>query len=289
MKDRKTEIIRTAWILVGALLYTAGLIVFVNPMHLYSGGAMGVSQLTRTLLADKAGIDFGTLDISGIIYYVLNVPLFVIAYRKLSKQFFFKTLFAVSLVTLLLAVIPSPEPFIENKLTGCIIGGMTVGAGVGIMLRAGGSGGGLDIVGMYFAKHKRNMSVGRVSLCINIFIYILSAILFDVETAVYSVIMSAVTAIMLDRVHYQNIMMQAVIITKVDGLAAHIMENTHRGVTEWTGDGAYTNEGVHILLTVISKYEMTAVKRVIHEYDPHAFVSYTHIEALDGNFKKRLT
>ncbi len=289
MKDKKIEIIRFAWVLVGALLYVAGLVVFVNPMHLYSGGAMGISQLIRTLLVEKAGLDLGSVDISGIFYYVINIPLFVIAYRKLSKQFFFKTLFSVTIVTLILAVIPSPEPFVENKLTGCIIGGMMVGAGVGIMLRAGGSGGGLDIVGMYLAKHRRNLSVGKVSLSINIVIYLLCAILFDVETAVYSVILSATTAIMLDRVHYQNIMMQAVIITKVDGLATHIMENTHRGVTEWSGDGAYTNEGVHILLTVISKYEMTTVKRVIHEYDPHAFVSYTHIEALDGNFKKRLT
>lgn len=288
MKKKKEEILKYLMIIAGALLYTAGLNFFVTPMRLYSGGVMGISQLLRTLFVDKLGLSIGSFDLSGIIYYVFNIPLFIMAYKKLSKPFFFKTLLSVSVIMIAMALVPIPEPLVENKLTGCIIGGMAVGTGIGMMLRSGGSGGGFDIVGTYVAKHYQNMSVGKVALIVNVVIYVVCAILFDVETAIYSVILSAVNTITLDRVHYQNIMMQTLIITKTEDLAEHIMEKTHRGVTEWTGDGAYTNEGVHILITVVSKYEMIMVKRVVHEYDSHAFVTYTQLSSLDGNFQKRL-
>lgn len=288
MDDRKPGMVRYLTIAGGALLYTLGLNLFVTPMHLYSGGAMGIAQIIRTLLVEKAGVTLGNVDLSGIIYYILNIPLMILAFKGLNKSFFFKTLLAITVTTVAMSLIPIPAPIVADKLTGCIIGGMTVGAGIGIMLMSGGSGGGLDILWTYLAGKGSNRSVGRFGLCCNIMIYAVCAILFNVETAVYSVILSAVSSITLDRVHFQNIMMQMTIVTKVEGVAKHIMDKTRHGVTEWDGNGAYTNQGVHVLLTVVSKYEVSKVRRVVRECDPHAFISYNRIDGLDGNFKKRL-
>lgn len=288
MNKKKEELIKYLFVILGTVVYTLGLNLFVTPMHLYSGGVMGISQILRTVFTDKLGIRLGDADIAGIIYYIFNVPLLIMAYKKLSKQFFFKTIISVTFMMIIMALIPVPEPIVSDMLTGCIIGGMACGAGIGMVLIAGGSGGGFDIVATYLAKNHQNLSVGKVSLFVNIIIYVICAILFNVETAIYSVIMSAVSNITIDRVHYQNIMIQAMIITKVDGLDNHVMEKTGRGITEVKGEGAYTGDDVHILITVISKYEMNIVRKIVQEYDPHAFVSYTKLSGLEGNFKKRL-
>lgn len=276
--------------LLGAAVYTSGVILFVNALNLFSGGAMGLSQLIRTLLEDKLGLNIlGGVDISGIIYYLINIPLLVIAYRHLGKRLFLKTMIATATITILLSVVPPMKPLLGDRLTGCIVGGIITGTGNGIMLLGGGTGGGLDIVGMYLTKKYKNISVGRVSLTFNIILYLTCAIFFNVETAIYSIIVTAVSAITLDRIHYQNIMIQAMVFTKVEGISEQIMKELGRGVTEWNGDGAYTHESEHIFVSVISKYEVPRFRRVVKSIDPNAFVTYSQIYSVDGNFSKRLS
>ena len=89
---------------VGAFLYAAGINLFVVPAGLYSGGIMGVCQVIRTLLMEFLHMDFGTVDIAGIIYYILNIPIFVVAYRKLGKKFFVKTVITVTASTMILSL-----------------------------------------------------------------------------------------------------------------------------------------------------------------------------------------
>lgn len=290
MENRNEKIIKYLIVAGGAIIYTTGLNLFVTPLKLYSGGVMGISQLIRTLLVDRAGLNVGSFDLSGVIYYVLNLPLLFIAYEKISKSFFGKTLMSLTLIFLSMAVIPIPkEPLIDDMLTGCAIGGLTVGTGVGLMLWAGGSGAGFDILGMFLTKKFRNFSVGKVSLACNCLIYIACGFLFNFETAVYSVILTSVSSLTIDRIHYQNIMIQAMIFTKVDNVARPIMERLHRGVTEWTGDGAYTNDSVQVLVTVVSRYETSLLRRIVMEIDPHAFITYSRIQNVDGNFEKKLS
>lgn len=274
---------------LGAAMYTIALIFFVTPHGLYTGGLMGMAQLVRTFIErfSSATIPEG-LDLSGIIYYVVNIPLFIMAFREISRPFCIKTLIATTVTTLLLTVIPASSMILQDTLTSCIIGGMIAGAGAGFMLRNGGSGGGLDIVGMVMTKRYKDFSVGKVALVCNLILYVACAALFSIETAIYSIIYSAVSSVTLDRIHYQNIMIKAVIFTKVEGVAEPIMNVLGRGVTEWEGKGAYTGEKEHVLTSVISKYEMAQLRRLVKSVDPNAFISYSRIQSVDGNFIKRL-
>ena len=86
-------------------------------------------------------MDFGTVDIAGIIYYIVNVPIFIVAYRKLGKRFFVKTVITVTASTLILSLIP-PLTIVEDVMASCMVGGIVSGAGVGMILRMGSSGGG---------------------------------------------------------------------------------------------------------------------------------------------------
>ena len=86
---------RTLLAVAGAAIYALGTNLFIVPSGLYSSGIMGLCQVVRTLLVDYMGLPMGNVDIAGIIYYIINIPIFVIGYRKMGKKFLFKTLVCV--------------------------------------------------------------------------------------------------------------------------------------------------------------------------------------------------
>lgn len=276
--------------LFGALIYSAGISLFISPAGLYSGGVMGISQLLREYIVTTFKPEIAQkIDIAGIIYYIINIPLLFLAYFKLSKRFFLKTLLATTAITISMSVMKlDGMVLLDDTLASAIVGGIIAGVGCGFMFRAGGSGAGIDILAMYLAQKYRNMSVGKISVAVNFAIYGISAIVYTPAIAIYSIICAFLNAQAVDRVHHQNIMTQVFIVTKIDNLAKPIMEGIGRGVTEWSGDGAYTKEDVHILMTMVSKYELPTVRRIAKKYDEHAFIVYNSNTGIDGNFKKKL-
>lgn len=137
----------------GELICAVGVRLFIVPLNLYSGGLMGVCQLFRTLMQTYMDLDFGTGDIAGILYFALNVPILLFAYKTLGKHLVFKTLVCTLSYSLFYSVVPTPAvPIVDDYLTACLLGGILNGIGCGIALTCGGSGGGLDIVGLCLSK-----------------------------------------------------------------------------------------------------------------------------------------
>lgn len=280
---------RTLGSLLGALIYAVGINLFVVPAGLYTGGLMGICQVIRTVLARQFGMDFAGFDIAGIIYYVINIPIFIIAFTKIGKRFFFKTLVTVTAMTVFLSVIPV-FTVVEDAMASCMVGGILAGAGVGIVLRMGASSGGMDVVGVILTKWKKNFSVGMVNLMMNLVLYGACLFLFDVGIVVYSIIYSAVHSLAMDKLHTQNINVEAHVITKADTaeLEKAVLEELDRGITKWTSMGVYTNEQSHVLYILLSKYEVHRLKTIIHRYDPYAFMVVSEGVNVVGNFHKKL-
>lgn len=159
---------------------------------------------------------------------------------------------------------------------------------MGLTLRAGGSGGGLDVIGVYYTKRYPNFSVGRISITFNIFVYGACALLFNITTVVYSVIYTTFSYLICDRTHYQNIMVNMMIFTKANGIDKLIMEKLNRGVTCWKGNGVYTHEDTNILVTVASKYEAAFITKVAKKADCNVFIVVSEGASVVGNFEKRL-
>lgn len=275
----------------GVLICSLGLNLFVVPAGLYSGGLLGISQILRTLLVRFANLNLNGFDVSGIINLTLNIPLFFLAYRSISRGFFYRTLICVALQTICLTTIPIPStPLVEDTLTASLIGGIICGAGAGITLKGGGSGGGLDILGIYFTKKYQDFSVGRLALFANLIIYVACAVLFDITVVIYCVIYTAVTTLMMDKTHTQNINTQVMIFTKQHpkDITEYIIKDLERGVTCWEGRGGYTDKTTHIIFTVISKHELRFLKRKLHEIDPQAFLASKENVEIAGLFKKHL-
>lgn len=289
VQKAKKTFISMCGAIFGVFLFAFAYRVIIVPLHLYSGGFSGVAQIIQILLRDLFHIRLPSdFDFTGIFLSALNIPLFILAYRSISRQFFIMTLITVFIQSFFMSVIPAPrEPIIHDILTSCIIGGIISGLGVGITLKSGSSGGGTDIVGIYCAKKFPDFSVGKITILINGFIYIFSAFRNNLETAVYSAIFSIVAGVVMDKIHYQNIKTSALVITKNPNIGDCIIYNLNRGVTTWSGFGGYTKEPTYIHMTVISKNEVQLLKQLVENIDSNAFITFNDRLDVIGNFEKR--
>ena len=277
--------------ILGELIAAFSLNYFIVPLGLYSGGSMGVCQLIRTLLQIWGGLSFGDYDIAGILYFLSNIPILLYARGILGRKFVLKTVVCTMAFSLFYTVIPAPSTMVVNDpLTACLLGGILTGVGSGLVLTCGGSGGGLDVIGLCLSKKGSRFTVGRFSMTFNAFLYALCLILFTPETAIYSVIYNFASAMVVDKAHQQNISVQALIFTRAGEreLGRVIMDELGRGVTWWEGVGAYTGENVHVLCVCLSKYEIEELFHTVHEMDPHAFITLQEGVRIYGNFQKKL-
>ena len=260
------------WMLAGNVIFAFGVNVIITPMNLYNGGFTGMAQLLRLLFVNVFHMpEIPGVDIVGILYFLLNLPLLVISYKVVNKEFCITSVISITLCSVALGVIP------------------VAGTGAGMVLRAGSSQGGQDIIGVIVSVLNPNYSVGKISIMINIGIYIICLFLFNIEIVAYSLIYTTILAMSLDRVHIQNINMQVMIFTKKPGVEDVIMSELRRGVTNWNGTGAYTKEDSNVIVTIIAKYEITKLLMIVKEADPDAFVIVNEGAQIYGNFEKRLT
>ena len=276
----------------GQLILCCGINLFIVPMGLYNGGLLGVCQLIRTLLQDFGGLTFGQTDIAGILYFILNIPIILLAAKTLGRRLVIITLICTTSYSLFSSLIPIPvTPIIADRLTSCLLGGILTGLGSGITLTAGGSGGGLDVLGLCMSKRGSRFTVGKFSLSFNCFLYAIFLFLFEPEVTIYSVIYNYFTSMMVDRMHQQNVTIQALIFTHGDekAMSKFIMEKLVRGVTSWDGVGAYTGTDLHILCVCLSKYEIEDLHNAVHAIDPNAFITVQEGVRIYGNFLRKLS
>ena len=296
MKDMMYNSLHHRWLRLLAAMLGEGVValalnLFIVPLGLYSGGLMGFCQLIRTLLQEKMGLSFGGADIAGILYFISNIPILLLGWKTLGRMMTFKTIACTVSFSFFYSIIPSPSvPIVEDYLTSCLLGGILVGTASGIVLTCGGSGGGLDIVGLCLSKRGSRFTVGKVSLTFNFFLYAACLILFEPAVAIYSVIYNFFSAMVLDRMHQQNVNVQAMIFTKEDEkeLGRFIIEKLGRSVTYWEGTGAYSGKGLHVLVVCLSKFEIEELLHAVHDMDPHAFVTVQEGVRVYGNFVRRL-
>lgn len=276
--------------LLGSLLMASAINLFIVPQGLYAGGAYGFCQVIRTLLQTHAGLQL-PFDLAGVLYLLLNIPLFLLAFRALGRAFFIRAAIVTLSNSLFLTIIPSPAtPIIPDMLTSCVVGGILVGFSAGLVLTCGGSTGGLDILGLYLSKKKARFTVGRFSISVNAALYTLCLILFNATTAIYSAIYMVMSNLFLDRLHRQNVTVQLLIFTKKKDpqLPRYIMEQLERGVTSWTARGGWTGDEVQVLCVCLSKYEIDTLRQVLQQVDPDAFYIMQEGVAIGGHFERHL-
>lgn len=276
--------------ILGTFINAFGVNYFIVPMGLFSGGILGVSQLLRTLIATRVALPAG-VDIQGVLYLLLNLPLILLAWRALGRVFVVRTLICTLSSSFFYSILTAPAtPILEERLACCLVGGIIGGFGLGLTLTSGCSSGGLDILGLWLTKRGSHFTVGRFSVSFNAVLYSVCAIVFDLPTALYSVIYNVISSLMVDRAHQQGITVQLMIFTRNEDpeMPQHIMRELNRGVTYWEGMGAYTGKPIRVMCVAVSKFEVEDLRRIVIELDPHAFFIVQEGVRIEGNFVRKI-
>lgn len=273
--------------MAGGTIFALTVNVLLAPLNLYNGGFTGVAQLLRDFMINVLHINM-PFDIAGILNLVLNVPVFIFAYTRMSKKFVLYSLIAVVSQTVAMSLIPIPSKPLFNDVFITILVASVVGAfGCSLNFKGKGSGGGLDIIGIYQSQHKKS-SVGKLYLVVNSMIYLFCFAFYEVQTALYSIVYSTIFAQALDKFHHHNLEVSVMVFTKNKEVKYMVNSKIRRGATYWEGYGSFTNTEMEIFVTIVSQAEVKTLKKMIHEMDPQAFIAITENLKVSGGFEKRL-
>ena len=275
-------------LVLGSVLLTVGIWLFVTPNHINFGGMIGLSQLIEYAIKHLLPVPSG-INLLGIINFTLNIPLFIMAYTIMNRDFCIKTLVSLAIQTVLLSVLPAVNaPVVEDMILNVVFGAMICGIGVGLALSGSGCCGGMDIATVCLVKKKPDFKTGQVSIYFNIVLFGICLFVYDVKTIMYSAVFVGILYTVADHFHYQNINVTALIFTKEPMVKQRILKEMGRGVTCWKGEGAYTSTDCEVLFVALNAYEESQIEQIIHETDPHAFVTYQSGAKVHGGFEKRL-
>ena len=277
----KESLYQYAVITLGALVLALGQLVFIKPLHIPLGGVSGVALVVNYLW--KLPI--------GLVSIVLNLPLFVLGWRTMGREFFYKTVYATVVNSIFLDILdPILPAFPVEMLLAALYGGIVMGAGYGLLFRAGGTSGGIDIVSKWL-NGKKDIPVGTTNFIINIFVIIGSAAIYgNPDSALYALVTSYVSSVVIDKMVYgMDAQKSALIITRKPGeVSRGIMEQLHRGVTAMEGVGMYTGDKRTVLLCAVRRHETGTLKRIILQEDAHAFMLISNTNEVFGTNFKRL-
>jgi len=269
------KIARLIVIILGSLLLAAAYNIFVLPFHLLSGGVTGVAMIIAVL----AKLNTGWLILA------LNVPVFVLGFVKLGRRFVVKSALSVALTSVAMQWIPQ-RPVTDDPILASVFGGVLVGVAVGVVLRAGGSTGGFDILGMVFAQRKE-FPLGELTFFMNAVVVSVAGFIIDWERALYTLVTMFATSKVIDVIHTRHVKLTLMIVTKRgDMMRQRLVDAFFRGATVLDVEGAYTRKKRKMLIMVITRVELEDVKQLVREVDPHAFVNITETVEIMGRFHK---
>jgi len=269
------------FILVGCLLTAMGLDMFLVPNKIAAGGVSGIATIVHYVAHLPVGI----------VMLVINVPLFLAGTKKLGMRVGLRSLFgtfALSLfIDFLAPVLPVPT---TDPLLASIYGGIIVGIGIGMVFRNKGTTGGTDLAAAIINKYMK-MSVGVVLFVVDASVILAAGVVFkSAELALYALLTVFLTARVIDIVQEGFGYAKAAIIIsqKPEEVAQSIMQKMDRGATALHGRGLYTGVERDVILSVVTRAEISNLKELVHTIDPQAFVILTDVhEVMGEGFRRR--
>ncbi len=267
---------KIALVVIGSMLLAASINYFISPVGLYTGGLSGVALIIETLSDGK--INFSISN------FVLNFPLLLLSWFKLGKRFTFYTIISVVTLSVGAGLLPEIPLISDDLLLMSLFGGIIAGVGTVLTLKAGGSCAGVDIIALYMSE-RSGKPLGNYALMIAIGIFSISAILFDLEIVLFTLIGAYATTIVIDKLHTRYNKLSVTVIT--NDPTAFIEEyqgKSNRGITILDAVGAYTGQNKKMLYVVITSYELTPFIELVKKHDPQAFINVSKSTRVFGSF-----
>lgn len=266
-------------ITAGNILVALSFVVMVVPNGLLSMGFTGIAVILNRYLP--------MIPIS-VFYYLMNIPIVIWALKELNKRFLVYTFYSVTLQMVLMEVFRVLPVYLGDLMLVSIFSAVIGGIGCGLIIRRGGSGGGVDIIGIILKK-RRGMSVGTVSMIFNVFVVSLSAFLYGPDIAMYTIIYIAVFSMLTDKAIAglgKNFTVM-IVTEEPDELKRVIFDRIHRGVTILRGKSAFTGDQKDILYCAVNQYELAVLKDMVYTIDPNVFMTIHETTEIYGHFRDK--
>jgi uncharacterized membrane-anchored protein YitT (DUF2179 family) len=268
------------YIIIGAFLMAVSTALFLLPNQLSTGGISGIS----TILYYSCNYPVG------LTMLLINVPLFVIAMVKVNKRLFFKSILGTVLLSVFIDLLENLSPITNDRFLACIYGGIIMGIGTAIILKAGASTGGTDLLSYVIRAYNNKFKSSRVIIIADTIIIFFNIIFFrEIEIGLYSVIaiylMGKMIDIIFEGIYFTKIMF--IISEKYEEISKEIGILVKRGSTGIYSKGMYSGKQNVMLFCVASRKEVAEIKQIIKQIDKNAFIVTTDaIETLGKGFSE---
>lgn len=281
----KTKIfLEYAGMALGSALMAFALHFFLQPNTIAPGGVTGLAVVIQRV----TGIP---MDLTNL---VINIPLFIAGIIILGKAFGVKTAYATLMLSIFLRLFViffgSTVTLTTDILLAAVYGGVSMGVGLGLIFRLGGTTGGTDLAGAMMNHYFPSLSTAKMMMILDLIIVAIAGLVERrIETALYSIIALYITVKLTDFIVEDLSYAKAfyIISDKPIEISERIIHELGRGVTALEATGMYTGSHKNILLCVVNRAEVSKLKKMVYEVDPTAFMMVTTIhEVMGEGFKE---
>jgi uncharacterized membrane-anchored protein YitT (DUF2179 family) len=274
---RKKEFKNYLFILAGSVLLSLGVVWFLTPNQLLTGGTAGLSLL----------LHYVTPFTIGTIMIAINIPLLIIGVKYLGKMFAIRTIITIVLISSLIDIfieVLHVKAFVLDTILASLFGGIFIGIGLALVIKGNSSAGGSTIIAKIVAS-KMEMKAGQVLLIIDSLIVLSALFIFDDNAKVlWSVVSIYVTAKVIDMILTGRLNKKLVnlVTNKADLLKVKIREELGEYGTIIKGDGLYENQEKTMILIVVEVSKLQYLRELVRKYDPEGFLIITEASEMLG-------
>ena len=265
MRMMQHRALRYLGITAGCLLASSSINLFLVPSHLLTGGATGIAMIFYYLFQLPIGLQT----------FLYNIPLLVAAWRLMGKGYTFDVIIGTAIFSFCLDLTRPLNAYapVSDLMLAAIFGGVFNGIGYGLVFRMNGSTGGFDIIGAIVKKYW-SYNMGGVIFSFNCMVMLVSAFLFGVAPAMFTLSCMYMNSAVTDKViaGFKNRKAVLIVSNRAEQIADGIMDEVHRGVTFLHGAGAYTHYQRDVILAVVNITQVTKIKLIANVIDPRAFM-----------------
>lgn len=270
VRNIRKELWNYVLVIVGAGMFGLAYECIYDQVGLVTGGFTGIAIMLRTVTTQfmRDGIPLWLTNAA------LNIPVFLFAWIRYGKKFIGKAFLGTMMLSVWLYLIPDMNLSGDDYMLSALFGGVIAGTGIGLVLRAGATTGGTDMVASLLHARLRQYSIAQIMQVLDGAIVLAGIYVFGLRPTLYAVVAIFVTTKVSDAVleGFHNSKAAFIITKHYDTVARRLMDELGRGVTGLTAKGMYTGENKCVLYCVVSRKEMIKVKDIVHEVDEHAFV-----------------
>jgi len=266
-------------ITMGSIILAVGLKSIIIPQGMITGGFSGFGILL---------LYYSDSLTPGLWYLILNIPVFIIGWKFISKRFLYYSLYGTIVLTIMIDLV-NFKVNITDPWLATLAGGIFVGAGAGIVFRSLGSAGGNDIISILL-NQKFGIRIGTYNFGFNFILFLFSFGTLDTDLILYSMATSYIASQVIEYciTLFNQRKLIFIISEKSRPIADQIIHKLNRGATFLKGEGAYTGKSKDIILMVANTFQIKRIEEIVFNIDPDAFlITENTFNVLGKGFSQR--